>query len=105
LAAALQIAVRFHHRVGIVTEENHPVGPQRVERILEFCESAVDVAEWRGPEVAESAQPFGDETRRVAVDAPRHLPPLRKHGVGGIVGSCARGTAAIHGQRLARSDG
>ena len=61
---------------GIVAQENHPISAQRVERILDFRKSAIDVGERHRCEVAETIGPLGDEVRRVFVDAARHLSSL-----------------------------
>ena len=60
----------------IVGEEDHPVGPQRVERMLEFPKSAVDVGDRQRREIAEAIGPLRDEIGGVFVDAARHLPSL-----------------------------
>jgi hypothetical protein len=58
----------------IVGEQNHAIGPQRVERMFQFVKRAVDIRERQCREVTEAIRPFRNETRRLFVDAPRHLP-------------------------------
>ena len=60
----------------IVGEEDHPVGPQRVERVLEFPEGALGIGQRQRREVAETIGPLRDEIRRVFVHATRHPPSL-----------------------------
>jgi hypothetical protein len=60
----------------IVGEEDHPVSPQRVERVLKFPKSAIDVRDRQRREVAEAIGPLRDEIGCVFVDAARHLPSL-----------------------------
>jgi hypothetical protein len=75
------LPTRFEGRIaevffGIVAEENHPVGPQSVERILKFRKSAIDVGERHRCQVAETIGPPGHEIPRVFVDPAGHLSSL-----------------------------
>src|ERR1700733_12574317 len=58
---------------GVIAEENNPIGPKRVQRILEFGKSAIDVGKRQSSEVAKAVRSLGDKIRRVFVDTARHL--------------------------------
>ena len=60
----------------VAGHQDHAVGVQRAERVLDFGQGAVDVGERQRREAAEPVGPPGDQIGGVFVDAARHLPPL-----------------------------